>query len=204
MKNNYISLKKIIFIASLLIITNTKLVFSEIINKIEVIEAKKIFKLDINKFKIVIHPKSYIHAIVHFNNGLVKLLAHDTNMAVPIMNSLYKNESFKYNDGNLKLESLNGLNFINPDKSKFPVIKLLNNVKNKPSYFETILIAINDVLVDKYLRGDINYLSINSNLMKLIKIPYFTRYYKSKPKNIIDIKIMVRKVTTYLNKIKIN
>ena len=176
-----------------------------LMNKIfEVIEAKKIFKLNINKFKIVIHPKSYIHAIVHFNNGLVKLLAHDTNMAVPIMNSLYLNESFKFNDGNFKLESLNGLNFIYPDKNKFPVIKLLNNVKNKSSYFETILITINDVLVDKYLRGDINYLSISSNLMKLIKIPYFTRYYKYKPKNIIDIKIMIKKVNTYLNKIKLN
>ena len=176
-----------------------------LMNKIfEVIEAKKIFKFDVNKFKIVIHPKSYIHAIVHFNNGLVKLLAHDTNMAVPIMNSLYLNESFKFNDGNFKLESLNGLNFIYPDKNKFPVIKLLNNVKNKSSYFETILITINDVLVDKYLRGDINYLSISSNLMKLIKIPYFTRYYKYKPKNIIDIKIMIKKVNTYLNKIKLN
>ena len=39
-------------------------------NKIfEVIEAKKIFNLKINKFEILIHPKSYIHAIVHFKNG---------------------------------------------------------------------------------------------------------------------------------------
>ena len=61
-------------------------------NKIfEFIEAKKIFNLDINKFKIIIHPKSYIHAIVHFNNGLVKFLAHDTNMAIPISKcSFYK------------------------------------------------------------------------------------------------------------------
>ena len=70
--------------------------------------------------------------------------------------------------------------------------------------FETILISINDVLVDKYLRGDINYLSLNVNLMKLIKIPYFKRYYKLEPKNIIDIKNMVKKVITYLNKIKLN
>ena len=43
-----------------------------LMNKLfEVIEAKKIFNLDINKFKIIIHPKSYIHAIVHFKNGLI-------------------------------------------------------------------------------------------------------------------------------------
>ena len=177
-----------------------------LMNKIfEVLEAKKIFNLDISKFKIIIHPKSYIHAIVHFKNGLVKFLAHDTNMSVPIINSLYINRDvFNYKDGNLKFEKLNGLNFIKPDIKKFPVVKLLDKVPNKQSYFETILISINDVLVDKYLRGDINYLSLNVNLMKLIKIPYFTRYYKLKPKNIIDIKIMIKKVINYLNKIKLN
>ena len=177
-----------------------------LMNKIfEVIEAKKIFDLDINKFKIIIHPKSYIHAIVHFRNGLVKFLAHDTNMAVPIMNSLYMDgKIFNYNEGNIKFESLNGINFINPDIKKFPVLKLINRIKNKSSYFETILIAINDILVEKYLRGDINYHSISSNLMKLIKTPYFSRYYKFKPKNIIDIKIMVKKVITYLNRKKLN
>tara|TARA_B100002051_G_scaffold227841_1_gene224127 strand:- start:205 stop:1380 length:1176 start_codon:yes stop_codon:yes gene_type:complete len=177
-----------------------------LMNKVfEVIEAKKIFNFDINKFKIIIHPKSYIHAIVHLNNGLVKFLAHDTNMAVPIKNSLYMNfKPFIYEDGNLKFELLNGLNFINPDRKKFPVIKLLSNIKNKSSYFETILISINDFLVDKYLKGEINYLSLNTNLINLLKRPYFKGYYKSNPKNIIDIKIMVKKVDAYLNKIKFN
>ncbi len=172
-----------------------------LMNKVfEVIEAKKIFNLDISKFKIIIHPKSYIHAIVHFNNGLVKFLAHDTDMKIPIINSLYIGESFNYSEKNIKFEFLNGLNFINPDLKKFPVVKLLNKVRNKQSYFETILISINDNLVDKYLRGEVNYNSISVNLLKLIKIPYFTRFYKLKPKNIIDIKIMVNKVNNYLDK----
>jgi len=41
-------------------------------------------------------------------------------------------------------------------------------------------------------------------LLKLIKDPYFTKYYNQIPNNIIDIKIMVEKVITYLNKIKLN
>ena len=58
-------------------------------NKIfEVIEAIKIFNLNKNKFEILIHPKSYIHAIVHFNNGLTKFLAHDTTMEIPIANAI--------------------------------------------------------------------------------------------------------------------
>tara|TARA_B100001175_G_scaffold316590_1_gene330919 strand:- start:491 stop:1666 length:1176 start_codon:yes stop_codon:yes gene_type:complete len=177
-----------------------------LMNKVfEVIEAKKIFDLDISKFKIIIHPQSYIHAIVHFKNGLVKFLAHDTSMEIPIINSLYINgKSIDYNNKNLNFEILNGINFINPDINKFPVINLLNVIKNNSSYFETILISINDFLVEKYLNGEINYLSINTNLIKLIKMPYFKGYFKFKPKNIIDIKIMVRKVITYLNKIKLD
>ena len=176
-----------------------------LMNKLfEVIEAKKIFSLDINKFKIIIHPKSYIHAIVHFKNGLVKFLAHDTDMAVPIMNSLYANKLFDYNDKNLNFALMNGLNFIKPDIKKFPVLKILNLLPKKSTYFETILITINDYLVGKYLNGKINYKSLNVNLIKLIKTPYFARYYRISPKNLIDIKIMVKKVNTYLNKIKLS
>tara|TARA_Y100000768_G_C23967697_1_gene678747 strand:- start:24 stop:1193 length:1170 start_codon:yes stop_codon:yes gene_type:complete len=177
-----------------------------LMNKIfEVIEAKKIFNLNIDKFKIIIHPKSYIHAIVHFKNGLVKFLAHDTDMAIPIMNSIYiDKKQFNYNGGEIKFELLNGLNFINPDKKKFPVTQLLKMTKNKTSYFETILITINDYLVNKYLNSQISYHSLNSNIIKLIKTPYFMRYYNSKPKNIIDIKIMVKNVTNYLNNIKLD
>ncbi len=176
-----------------------------LMNKLfEVIEAKKIFKFEINKFEIIIHPKSYIHAIVHFKNGLVKFLAHDTNMSVPIMNSLYENKIFEYNKKGINFSILNGVNFIKPDKKKFTVLKLLKLLPKKTTYFETILITINDYLVDKYLMGSINYHSLNVNLIKLIKTPYFTRYYEFSPKNIIDIKIMVKKVVTYLNKIKLN
>ncbi len=83
-----------------------------LMNKIfEVIEAKKIFNLDIDKFKIIIHPKSYVHAIVHFKNGLIKLLAHDTNMSIPIMNSLYANKLFNFNDKRFNLSNFNNLNF---------------------------------------------------------------------------------------------
>ena len=176
-----------------------------LMNKLfEVIEAKKIFNLEINKFEIIIHPKSYIHAIVHFKNGLVKFLGHDTNMSVPIINSLYLNKIFDYNDKDLNFSMLNGLNFIKPDRKKFPVLKLLKLLPKKTTYFETILITINDYLVDKYLIGVINYHSLNVNLIKLIKNPYFTRYYTFGPKNIIDINNMVKKVVSYLNKIKLN
>ena len=46
-----------------------------LMNKVfEVIEAKNIFNLPYNKISILTHPNSYIHAIIKFNNGLIKIL----------------------------------------------------------------------------------------------------------------------------------
>ena len=51
------------------------------INKVfEVIEAKKLFKISYKKLAIIVHPKSYVHAIIKLKNGITKIIVHDTNM----------------------------------------------------------------------------------------------------------------------------
>ena len=168
-------------------------------NKIfEVIEAKKIFNLNINNFKILIHPKSYIHAIINFKNGLTKFLAHDTTMEIPIINFLnLKNKKFIYNS-NFNYSSLNGVNFIKPDLKNFPLLKIINN-DFKNTYFEIILVTLNDSLVNMYLQNSISYFSIHRLLLSLLKKPYFTKYYNHGPKNINEIKNMVEKVKRYID-----
>jgi 1-deoxy-D-xylulose-5-phosphate reductoisomerase len=73
---------------------------ANLMNKVlEVIEASLIFNLPINKFKIIIHPQSLIHAIVEFKNGLSSMLYHYNDMKIPIANSLYNNfYNYKNND----------------------------------------------------------------------------------------------------------
>jgi 1-deoxy-D-xylulose-5-phosphate reductoisomerase len=64
------------------------------INKVfEIIEAKKIFEISYNKLSIIIHPKSYVHAIIKLKNGLTKIIVHDTSMKIPIFNSLYSSKT---------------------------------------------------------------------------------------------------------------
>ena len=170
-------------------------------NKIfEIIEAKKIFDLNINKLDILIHPKSYIHAIIHFNTGLTKLIAHETTMEIPIINSLFeRNETFSYNNKNFDYLNLNGLNFIKPNVKNFPLLKLINYEFNN-TFFEIILVVLNDFLVKMYLDNSIKYIDLHKSLIKLLKNPYFTKYYKKKPKNINEIKNMVLNVKNYLHK----
>ena len=83
-----------------------------LMNKVfEVIEAKKIFNLNLKKFKILIHPKSYIHAIVKFKNGLIKIVAHETDMKIPIFNSIYNDKDKKYKSKKININLLNNLKF---------------------------------------------------------------------------------------------
>ena len=170
-------------------------------NKIfEVIEAKKIFNLNSKQIDILIHPKSYLHAIINFNNGLTKLLAHDTSMSVPIANAIYANfKTYNHPSNEFEYEKLNGINFIKPDIKKFPLLEILK-FKFNNTYLEIILVSLNDALVKKYLEHKISYHSLHTIMIKLIKKPYFTKFYSTKPKNIKDIKIMVDRVNIYVNK----
>ena len=169
-------------------------------NKIfEVIEASKIFNLNINKFEILIHPKSYVHAIVHFKNGLTKLLTHNTTMEIPITNAIYCNNYNYFNKHNFNFSKLNGYNFIKPSIDNFPLLKILNNRFNS-TYFEVILVSINDLLVKKYLENKISYFSVHKFMLLLLKKPFLSQFFDLKPKNIDDIKSMVQRTNQYVEK----
>ena len=174
---------------------------SNLMNKIfEFIEAKKIFNLKNNQVSILIHPKSFIHAVVFLKGDLIKFLAHNPKMTIPISNALgiKKKSNIKKLKNYSKIFS--SLKFDEPNKDKFPLLTLLDILPEKTSFFETILISLNDLLVEKYLNGSINYISIKSNLLKHIKNPYFKKYYKLKPKNIYDIKKISMLTKNYLEK----
>ena len=160
-----------------------------LMNKVfEVIEAHKIFNINLNKFKILIHPKSYIHAIVKLNNGLIKMVAHDANMKIPISNSIYgdKFNHFKSNKINIKL--LNSLNLNKVDKRKYPSVNILKDVpKKKDTLFETLLVSINDELVDLFLQNKINFDDISIKLKKIINHKKFLKYKQKKVNNLKQI-----------------
>ena len=159
-----------------------------LMNKVfEIIEAQRIFKIDINKFEIFIHPKSYIHSIVKFTNGQIKILAHEPDMKIPIFNSMYQNDNKKIYTNKIDINLLNNLNLMKVSSKRFPSIKLLNKINNNNTLFETILISANDELVDLYINKKINFLEINEFLLKIIKNKKYSKLTTKKPKKISDI-----------------
>ena len=162
---------------------------STLMNKVfEIIEAQRIFKLPISKFKILIHPKSYLHSIVKFHDGTSKLLIHDTSMMIPIFNSLFNDDSTKkLKTKKINLNIINNLNLSNVDLLRFPMVKILKMIPNNISLFETVLVSANDCLVDLFLNKKIKYQDIYKNLKKILRLSEFTKLKSSKPKNVLQI-----------------
>ena len=171
-------------------------------NKVfEVIETKNIFSTPYKKISILIHPKSYIHAIVKFHDGTIKFLAHESSMKIPIFNTLYFNQHKKINSSKLNIDFLNNLKLQKINNKLFPVIDILNYLPSKSSLFETVLVATNDELVNLFLSGKIRFYDISKNILKFINLKEFQKFKKKKPKNIQDIHNLSNYVRLKVNSI---
>ena len=171
-------------------------------NKVfEIIEAKKIFDIPYKRLSIIIHPKSYVHAILKFKNGLTKIIVHDTNMKIPIYNSLYASNRI-INSKRLNLNILNDLNFQDIDLKRFPITKILDKLPEKSSLFETVLVSINDILVKLFLVNRIKFTDIFKKMNIMLELNEFKKFKKLKVKKIGDILNLNNKIKEKLKTVK--
>ena len=161
---------------------------STIMNKVfEIIEAKNIFNIPYEKISVLTHPKSYVHAIIQFENGLTKMLIHETDMTIPIYNSIYQNKKKIFTNKDLNLELLNSLDFKKINKKTFPLIDILKILPNKNSLYETALITINDFFVNKFLEGRISYNYMIKSIYKNANSHEFKKLRNIKVENLTQI-----------------
>ena len=175
-----------------------------IMNKVfEVIEAKKIFNISYKKLKILIHPNSYVHALLKFNDGMIKIIAHDTSMTIPINNSLYFNQSSFLKTQNIDIRKLNNLNLQQVNPKKFPMISVLSKLPNTDSLFETVLVATNDEFVKLYLDNKIRFNELSQKILKFLNNPEFVKYKFIKPKKIETIEKLNKYVRLKINNLSV-
>ena len=158
------------------------------VNKIfELIEAKNIFNINYKKLSILVHPSSYIHAIVKYQNGLSKIILHDTDMKIPIFNSLNYPFIKEYEDKKIDINKLNNLELSNINLKRFPSLKILKYLPQKLSLFETVLVSANDELVNLFLKKQIKFTDISKKLINIVRSKKFKKYKGLQPKKIDDI-----------------
>ena len=157
-------------------------------NKVfEVIKEKNIFDICYDKISILTHPKSYVHTIIKFKNGISKFLIHEPDMTIPIYNSIYFEKSKDLKSSPLDFKTLNNLNLHKVDKNKFSLVGLLNKLPKNSSLYETILITVNDYLVYKFLDKKINFQELIKLINKISNFKEFQKFKKIKPRNIKQI-----------------
>lgn len=163
---------------------------ANLMNKVfEVIEACKIFKFSEDKYRIMIHPQSYVHSIIRFKNGLIKMILYNTDMKIPISNILYGRKNYVPNVKKIDTKTLNKMSFQNVDTKRFPSIKLISRCLNFGLLTPTIVNASNEVLVDLFLAKKIGFLDIVKTINRIFKDKDFKKYAKRNPASIQEIKM---------------
>ena len=163
-----------------------------LMNKIfEVVEASKLFSINLNKIEILIHPQSLIHAIIKYKNGLSTLLYFEPDMTIPICNAISDQglDIKNYLNAKTKKDNLiikEKLEFFKVDKNKFPAIKL-KPILNKFNSLPIVVNAGNEIFVDQFLKKKISFYSIIYNLFKLLKDPKIRKYAIKKSTNLNSI-----------------
>ena len=156
----------------------------------------------LSMFKQVNTHLFFVEVIVpKFQNGLISLIAHDTTMKIPILNSLNINLKNVYLKNNINLAKLNNLNFHEPKTKNFPLIKLLKIIPKKDSLFETALVTINDFIVDLFLKNKVKFTDISKIMLNMINTKKFKKYKYMYPRDIKIILKTKKEIEIYLNKI---
>ena len=165
---------------------------ASLMNKmLEFVEAQKIFEINPNKIEIVLHPQSLIHAIVEFKNGLFKFLYHKTTMHIPLVNAIFdkKNDIEKFLKPELNSKRkifFESLNFLEVDKKRYPIINLKSRI-NEHISTPIIINAVNEILVDQFLKKKIPFNSFYRYILGVLNDRNYRKYAIKEPKNISQV-----------------
>lgn len=148
---------------------------ASLMNKgLEVIEARWLFNLDPDQIKVVIHPQSVIHSMVHFADGSVKAQMGIPDMRIPILYALTYPERLHSDLPRLRMEDYPALTFSTPDMMTFRNLSLAYCALDRGGNMPCILNAANEIAVQAFLAGRLGFLQMSDAIeYTMEKAEYF-------------------------------
>jgi len=128
---------------------------------LEVIEAKWLFDVDINKIQVCIHPQSIIHSMVEFVDGSVLAQLGIPDMKIPIAYALSFPERLDCPEPSLDLFQVGSLEFFAPDRETFPCLVLAREAAGQGGTMPAVLNAANECAVEAFLAQRLSFLRIS-------------------------------------------
>jgi len=127
---------------------------------LEMLEAMYLFGVGPEKITVVIHPEAIIHSMVEFRDAVVMAQLSVTDMRIPIQYALTYPERLSCAFQRLDFLKLKSLNFARPDFAKFPCLGLAYRAAKEGGVSPCVLNAANEVCVEEFLRGGLDFVSI--------------------------------------------
>jgi 1-deoxy-D-xylulose-5-phosphate reductoisomerase len=127
---------------------------------LEVIEARWLFNLPVEKIDVLIHPESVIHSLVEFVDGSVIAQLGTPDMCLPIQYALTYPARKKGIANHLRLDQLGKLTFAKPDMNRFRALAIGFEVAKSGGSVPVVFNAANEAAVAAFLAGRIGFVEI--------------------------------------------
>ncbi len=124
---------------------------------LEMIEARWLFDIPMEKIDVVIHPQSIVHSMVEFIDGSILAQLGSTDMALPIQFALTYPERMAGPCAPLDLATLGRLDFETPRTDHFPTLNLARRAGTAGGTLPAVLNAANEAGVEAFLEGRISF-----------------------------------------------
>lgn len=138
---------------------------STLVNKgLEVIEAKWLFNVDVEKIKVLIHRQSIVHSMVEYNdNGIIAQLGVP-DMKLPIQYALTYPDRLLMTDNALDFAKYPSLTFDEPDTETFFALSLAKRAGKTNGTLPTVFNSADEAAVELFMRGKLSYLGISDTI----------------------------------------
>ena len=127
---------------------------------LEVIEARWLFNLSVEKIEVVVHPQSIIHSMVQFADGSIKAQLGLPDMRLPIQYALTYPQRFLSKFPKFSFDQCLEFTFEKPDKENFRCLNLAYEALRQGGNMACIMNAADEVAVHAFLRDEISFLQI--------------------------------------------
>ena len=126
----------------------------------EIIEARWLFDVPVDKIDVLIHPESIIHSLVEFVDGSVIAQLGEPDMCLPIQYALTYPRRVAGIAKRLRLEQMGKLTFEKPDLKTFRALPLAYEVARTGGTAAAVFNAANEAAVEEFLAGGIKFVKI--------------------------------------------
>ena len=127
----------------------------------EVIEAKWLFGVPVEKIQVLVHPQSIVHSAVQFTDGAIKAQLGAPDMRLPIQYALSFPERLKSDFPRANLLALKDLSFEEPDLARFPNLGLAYEAMRRGGNMPCVLNAANEVANLAFREGRCGFLQMS-------------------------------------------